>query len=312
MVYDDVESKDLSYLLDDNALVESPGGDSHDDTVKPDDDSDVITTSDKADAPELEPEDDGYSARVKKRISKEIGRRKESEELTAASEARNAALERELEALRADLEHVKQRNAAVDAQAAEGTLQSKLQSARKRLLQAKQDQDFEAEIDAQEALDELRAQSRELAQKNPISAEKPEPPPPRIASGTQQWLDRNQWYASQEPRHVRAARLAMEIDAELQAEGMSADTAERYQELNKRLRAALPSAAFVNDLQSPAPKRAPDAGPPVGASSADAGSRPVGAKRQFTAADLQAMQSFQIKDTPENRKIWLLNHPQAA
>lgn len=311
MELDDFKDDDLTPDVADEVSDESPGGESNDDEGGAGEPATEVVER-RTETPE---DEDDYSTRVKKRIDKEVGKRKTAEEKYAESERLNAELRQRLETLTADVEQVKKRNATADAQAAEGTLQSKLASARQRLLQAKENQDFEAEITAQEELDDIRAQARELKTRPEQRETRDTSPAPVLPEGTRQWLAMNPWYtrAHDNPQHARLARAAAEIDAALQEDGYKPDDPETYNELNRRLRAALPKAASVlSDIGNPAsrsPERARDGGPPSGASSPDATSRPAGIRRQFTSSDLADMRAFNLKDTPENRKIWLANHP---
>lgn len=254
------------------------------------------------------PDDDDaqYSTRVRKRIDKEVYRRK-------AAEEREARLSAELAVLRADIEHVKSRNAAADAQAAEGTLQGKLDAARQRLQQAHEDGDSKTLLEATEELADLKSQQREWVRAQEWQKRQQEQTaqanhPIALPAGTQAWINKNSWFMS--GKQPRAARLAQELDAELQAEGYNPTDPAMYAELNKRLRAAMPKAS--DWLEDPVSIRTRDLGPPTGSSSPDGRNKPPsGSRRQFTRADLEDMRSYQIPDTPENRKVWLSTHPQA-
>lgn len=258
--------------------------------------------------PKPEPRDDdddeSYSRRVQKRIDKEVWK-------TKAAQERAARLEAQLAALRADVETVKSRNAMADAQAVEGALQDRITSARQRLKQAIQDGDEDGQIAATEEIADLKAESREFerAKRNAPAQQQAERPLP---AGTAQWLKQNRWYTSGDPSHHNAARLAAEIDAALQVEGYTPDDPGMYQELNRRLKAAMPKAASLIGDVGGEPERKRDAGPPVGSSSPDGAAKPPsGSRRPFTAADRDGMRKWNIKDTPENRKIWLANNPTA-
>jgi len=260
--------------------------------------------TDAAVVPDPEPRDDddeSYSRRVKKRIDKEVWK-------TKAAQERAERLEAELAALRADVETVKSRNAMADAQAVEGALQDRITSARQRLRQAIQNGDEDGQIAATEEIADLKAESREFERtKRNAQAQQSERPLP---TGTAKWLEQNSWYTSGNPAHQRAARLAAELDAELQGEGYTPDDPGMYQELNRRLKAAMPKVANLIGDVGGKPERKRDAGPPVGASSADGTAKlTVGGRRPFVAADRAGMRKWNIKDTPENRKIWLANNP---
>lgn len=251
-----------------------------------------------------EDDDAAYSRRVQKRIDREVRK-------TKAERERADRLEADLAALRADVENVKSRNAAADAQAVEGALRDRLASARQRLKQAIQDQDEDAQIAATEEIADLKAESREMARAKERQPESRPQPAPKIPSGTARWLEQNPWYTGGNPAHQRAARLAAELDAELQGEGYTPDDPGMYQELNRRLKAAMPKAAsLIGDIGEATPPRKRDAGPPVGASSPDGTAKPAsGGRRPFTPADRDGMRKWNLKDTPENRKIWLANNP---
>lgn len=260
--------------------------------------------TDAAVVPDPEPRDDddeSYSRRVQKRIDKEVWK-------TKAAQERAERLEAELAALRADVETVKSRNAMADAQAVEGALQDRITSARQRLRQAIQNGDEDGQIAATEEIADLKAESREFERtKRNAQAQQSERPLP---TGTAKWLEQNSWYTSGNPAHQRAARLAAELDAELQSEGYTPDDPGMYQELNRRLKAAMPKVANLIGDVGGKPERKRDAGPPVGASSADGTAKlTVGGRRPFVAADRAGMRKWNIKDTPENRKIWLANNP---
>ena len=260
--------------------------------------------TDAAVVPDPEPRDDdveSYSRRVQKRIDKEVWK-------TKAAQERAERLEAELAALRADVETVKSRNAMADAQAVEGALQDRITSARQRLRQAIQNGDEDGQIAATEEIADLKAESREFERtKRNAQAQQSERPLP---TGTAKWLEQNSWYTSGNPAHQRAARLAAELDAELQGEGYTPDDLGMYQELNRRLKAAMPKVANLIGDVGGKPERKRDAGPPVGASSADGTAKlTVGGRRPFVAADRAGMRKWNIKDTPENRKIWLANNP---
>lgn len=250
-----------------------------------------------------EDDDAAYSRRVKKRIDREVYK-------TKAERERADRLEAELAALRADVETVKSRNAAADAQAVEGALRDRLASARQRLKQAIQDGDEDAHIAATEEIADLKAESREMARAKERQPESRPQPAPKIPSGTARWLEQNQWYMSGNPDHYHAARLAAELDAALRGEGYTPDDPGMYQELNRRLKAAMPKAASLIGDVGDKPERKRDAGPPVGASSPDGTAKPAsGGRRPFTPADRDGMRKWNLKDTPENRKIWLVNNP---
>jgi predicted DNA-binding protein (UPF0251 family) len=295
--------EDDDAVLRDDLLPDGEEGDAEESSI---DDSSTIDDR-RSDEPATRSEDDdddtAYSNRVRKRIDKEVFRRKSAEE-------RENRLKAELDALRADVEAVKSRNAAADAQAAEGTLQGKLTAARQRLSQAIEDGDPQAQAAATEEVADAKAEIREAgrAKQQP---EARQPDRPALRTGTAQWLERNQWYMS--GQYPRLALRAAELDAALQQEGFSPDHPSMYAELNRRLTKEIPIASAilmdVDEDKAPAPNRKRDAGPPSGASSPDGSVTLKGARRQLVNADLQEMAELNMKDTPENRKIWLATHP---
>lgn len=295
---DDTNIKDDDLELDDEIETseESPGGESnpepdehHDDDVSPE--TQRRASDDDAD----------YSQRVKKRIDKEVARRK-------AAEERETRLSAQLAALHADISAMKVRNAAADAQAAEGTLQAKLQSARQRLQQAKLDQDVDAELSARDEYDDLRSQEREFRNQTRLAQQQQERAQPgQLATGTAQWLERNNWYTT--GANPQLARMAAMLDESLQEEGYDPNDPEMYVELNRRLKSAVPKSASIIGEMKPAAPRQRDPGPPSGTSSADSTGTPS-VKRKLTRDDLARMQQFGLDpNDKEARRAWLVNHP---
>jgi hypothetical protein len=282
-------------LEDEGASEESPGGDSKP-APEPDDGGGPVVAAGGA------PEDDDadYSTRVRKRIDKEVYRRKAAEE----RESRTSA---ELAALRADLDAIKSRNAAADARAADGTLQERLTAAQQRLRKAKEEGDIDGEIKASDEYDDLKAQKRatEWQRQSAPAPASPAPTTPPLAVGTSQWLARNPWYLS--GQNPRLAALAAELDVELQQEGYSPADPAMYAELNGRLKAAMPRAAsLIGEVAAPPPRKR-DAGPPSGTSSPYGGA--PAKKRSLTGEDLAEMQTYGMNpQSKEDRIAWLRTH----
>ena len=294
----------------------------HDDLLKDERESSELEESIQPDlgSGELEPDpaphpqddDEQWSARVKKRIDKEVGRRKALEERFAD---RERALLDQINTLSAEVGAIKTRNAAADAQAAEGTLQAKLHSAKQRLRQAMSDGDDEAAVTATEDIADARAEMREMESRKREHQDQrsrqaqTDNQQPQIPETMGKWLKANSWYQS--GQNPRAARLAAELFEDIRQDGFDPNDAGTYAELNKRIRAAIPRAAdTIKDIESAVPTRRRESGPPTGTSSADGRAAPVsGARRTFTDQDKARMRAFDIEDTPENRKIWLANHP---
>ena len=279
----------------DDPLEESPGGES-----KP------APESDDAGAGHDDDDDKQYSARVQKRIGREVYRRKQAEENVGR-------LSTAVESLRAELEQIKSRNAAADAQAAEGTLQGKLHSAKQRLRQAILDQDDEVAATATEEIADARAEMREMAARQAWQREQQgrqqqtDTQQPQIPETMGKWLKENSWYQS--GQNPRAARLAAELFEDIRQDGFDPNDADTYTELNKRIRAAMPRAAeMIKDIHAQSPVRRRESGPPTGISSVD-GKTTAPAKRTLTNADLDAMTQYGLdRNNPEHRKAWLRNH----
>lgn len=292
--------------LDDVALDledvedESPGGDSKD---HPADETDEVETpeaeTEETPARAADDEDASYGAKVRKRIDKEVWRRKSAEE-----EANR--LKAELAALRADVESIKSRHSAAEAQATEGQWREQMLAAQKRLREAKEAGDIDAELKAADeyadARDRLRSAEAARQQPQQQSTSRPEPAATNLPAGTRAWLSRNGWFQSGD--NPRAARLAVELDAELQADGYSPHDPEMYAELNRRLKAAMPKIApLLGEVVARKP------GPPTGASSADGNSPAPAKKRKLSTADLAEMQEFGLNpNSVEDRKVWLRAH----
>ncbi len=279
----------------DDPLEESPGGESN-----------PAPENDDAGAGHDDDDDKQYSARVQKRIGREVYRRKQAEENVGR-------LSTAVESLRAELEQIKSRNAVADAQAAEGTLQGKLNSAKQRLRQAILDQDDEVAATATEEIADARAEMREMAARQAWQREQQEQQgrqqqqQPHIPEAMGQWLIANEWYRSGQDQ--RAASIAQALFEDIRHEGHDPQDPNTYTELNKRIRAAMPRAAeMIKDIHAPPPARRRESGPPTGISSVD-GKTTAPAKRTLTNADLDAMTQYGLdRNNPEHRKAWLRNH----
>ena len=140
-------------------------------------------------------DDAAWSEKVKKRIGKEVYRRK-------AAEEREGQLSADIAALRAEIDQLKSHNADAAARATDGELQGKLASARQRLKQAIEDADTDAQLAAQEALADAKIELREAAARQkradgddrqgggrPPAA----PANPTMAAGAAAWLAGDSW-----------------------------------------------------------------------------------------------------------------------
>ena len=287
-----VEELDLEEIED-----ESPGGDSHPDPeVEADDAETPEAEPDEAPARAADDEEASYGAKVRKRIDKEVWRRKSAEE-----EANR--LKAELAALRADVDQIKVRHTVAEAQAAEGQWRDRATAAQKRLREAKENGNIDDELKAADDYADARDRLREIEAARQQPEVKRAERTDSLPAGTKAWLSRNSWFQSGE--NPRAARLAVELDAELQADGYSPHDPAMYAELNKRLRAAMPKIApSLGDIGG---QRKP--GPPTGASSADGASPAPARKRTLTPADLTEMQEYGLNPRSiEDRKVWLRAH----
>lgn len=289
----------------------SPGGEETEAGQPADDETLESPPTGRRDA---EDDDADWSEKVKKRIGKEVYRRK-------AAEEREGQLSADIAALRAEIDQIKSHNADAAARATDGELQGKLASARQRLKQAIEDADTDAQLAAQEALADAKIELREAAARQKRAdgddrqgGGRPQTAPATPATAapaTADWLEQNKWYLSRHdtPQKRRLALLAAALDEDLIQEGYSPDDAGMYQELNRRLRAAMPNAAdLIKDVGETAPARGRSAGPPTGSSSADGQQRP-GGKRRLTQSDLVQMETFGLDpNSQEDRKAWLATH----
>jgi len=284
---------------------ELPGGNSKEDPADTEAMEPLEAETDSAKDWAEDNEDANYGARVRKRIDKEVWRRKSAEEATARMRA-------ELNALRADVEQIQSRHSVVESQAMEGQWREQMLSAQKRLKEAKETGDIDAELTASDEYADARTRLRaaEAYRQQQQQQQQPQPQTSRpsagavdLPAGTQAWLSKNSWFQS--GAHPRAARLATELDAELQDDGYSPHDPAMYAELNRRLKAAMPKIApVIGDIGG---QRQP--GPPTGASSADGHSPAPAKKRKISTADLAEMQEYGLNPhSVEDRKVWLRAH----
>lgn len=243
LVLDDETEKDKADPNKSEKLTkpEKPGGDK----VK------VIVEDDKVDAEDAE--DTEYSERVRKRISKLTKQRKEVEEALAQERRRTEALIRERD------ENLNR--SRVTEKAAIAQHEERLKTQRARALQsikaAREADNIDAEITAQDELSRANAEYLDLARykydlereaeaapsvKKPAATSEPAPTAeePTIDRHTLNWYKRNDWFGK--PEHRVMTHFTKTIAQELLEEGMrpDLDPDEFYNELDQRLHKEFP------------------------------------------------------------------------
>ena len=151
-----------------------------------DDDNEIVITQQQRPA-EADDDDEEFSKRVRKRIGKEVGKRKHAEE-------RAARLESDLAVLRAEVESVKLRHLQDDAKAADDSFQQRLAETRAMLKRAMEDGDEDTQIECAEKIADLRVEAKDRERARELAQQQSQQPQrPRLPRGTSQWLENNSW-----------------------------------------------------------------------------------------------------------------------
>lgn len=190
-----------------------------------------------------------YGERVKRRIAREVAKRKSVEE---------AALAR-IRELEAQLENSKKSTSERET-AALGTfqqgLEAKLEAAKKKYEDAYDAADKSALSAAQVELNDIQFQLNALKMAPKPKAEAPKEPPKQVQQQQQQgpspddlpdatveWLNKNPWFGRGAGKDVLATQTATLISDTLVEEGWDADSPEFYTEVERRLVAEMPRTA---------------------------------------------------------------------
>lgn len=200
----------------------------------------------------------------------------------------------------------------------ETALESNLKHTRAALLKAKEDGKSEDEIKLQEELDRLNRRKDTITQLKG-DLERQEEEAKRGASDAQanpladQWKARNRWF--NDPRFKEQSAITIVIDRAMANEGYDKNSAEYYQELDRRVRRRLPE--LQRYMQRPAaPDGAQGGGKPRreptgGVQRRDAGGgQGGGAKRKVTLnkQDFSNMRNFGLDPSnKEHQREYALN-----
>lgn len=264
-------------------------------------------------------EDDAahYSQRVKKRIGELSFRAKKAEYRAENAERRAAAVEAQLAAMRAEVDKIGADSAAAKSQAAEGSLQAKIDDAKARYRRAREELDVDMEMQAQEELDTLRAELREARRRPPEQPRQQESQqqPPRngaraedFPKATQDWMAGNAWFSS--GQYPRMSQVAAEIAGQMAEEGFDAGDPKTFVEMNRRIKEEIGPkyAALVKDPEVGRPRG--NGAPPVGGGTQGAGSGKA-KPGSLTEADKATMRRYGLDPTQaSDRKAWLQRHDQ--
>jgi len=304
---DDLYDDDSALLaeLENEAEGEAPPDDGGDGSPPPEPE----TPAAPAEKPDAEEGEEPYSRRVQKRINKFTRQVRELEQANQAWQERFFALEQKIEARESDA-------FSKEIAQTEQQLKAQIESARAAKRRAIEEGDIDAQIKADDELLDLREQMaeqrrtaeslRQPAREPETAAPAPSPAPVSLPEGTQQWLKANDWFMKgEDPDAAETARL---LDVVLQKEGYDPGDPEMYEELDRRLAAAVPRLA---KKKAPPTQPKPAARPPrsaVAGSSADGQSQAPAkaAARRLTQEDLVSMRRFGYDPRNENdRRSWL-------
>lgn len=249
---------------------------------------------------EISDDDDdteSYGRRVKKRIDKEVSKRK-------ALEDRLSAAEEEKQRVRRELLEARERLSSYEKDADEG-LEQREKELKTRRDKALEEGELTTYNELNDELDEVKWQKRTRAQR-PVQPE-PEhetqeaPPKSNVTPAAQAWIDKNSdWLQSDDDRKIAAAK----IEKQLVAEGYTYQDPETYRELDRRLATYGNDSLeeYDDDVAQPATPRGATGGVPR-----DTGSNvPRNRKGVLTRDDLGRMKraGFDPSD-PAHRKAWL-------
>lgn len=274
-------------------------------TVVTTDDPEIHTEKDEIQVGDAE--DDGYGERVQKRINKEVARRKAAEEQRQAAEDRIAQLEERFAKLSNSLHERDARATEAQAKSEEDRMQAHYEATKLKYRKAVEEVDVEAQAQMLDELLEAREKLSNARERSRIKAESPPPPAEpayrpgsaAVPAGAKSWMERNTWFsdpnALRDPKLKARADLALALDSALQIEGFSPHDTEMYDELDRRLNAALGGQR----------KQKGNGGGGVGASYDGGGNDAPGEKR-LTREDLENMRNFGFDpNKPADRKAWL-------
>jgi len=199
-------------------------------------------------APSEKPEEDvsELGHRAQKRIKKLLGSNKELQ-------AEQQRLKEELQAARKEAEEARLKAKETESTAYDlygKSASDKIKLAEKRFQDAYDSADKDALLQAQHELIEAKLEVKALEawqrnQKAPEPTPAPQPPQPQsqLAPITKDWMDSNSWFGRGPDADRVATATAVAISDDLIEEGFDPNSAEFYEEVEKRVLAELPRMA---------------------------------------------------------------------
>jgi len=230
--------------------------------------------------------DEEYGSKVKKRIAKEVYKRKKLGEDLEHEQGENARLRQELNGMRAD-QH-KER---------EDSLKAREEEAAKRARTAFDAGETDDYMKANDELLDAKVDRRTLGDAPKPAAE--ESSKPKMTEAAENWVGRNQDMIENDPDKFARAQ---EIEAELRSQGYRPSDPKLYDEVDKRLNGT----GSDDDLSDEDHRMQGDSHlsvPNRGETGGDAGK---GGKTTLTKEDLRLMDKYGFDhNNVEHRKRWL-------
>ncbi len=221
--------------------------------------------------------DDEYSAKVKKRIGKEVSRRK--------------TIESERDVYRSELDKANAELAQLRVTAAERQkkhLESETEALRGLAKTAMEEGEVDKYIEINEKLLDRRVEMAAMGNQvnsqavKKVEMEKKGGP----SQAAQAWLDANEWVQTDD---VRAGR-AQEVERQLRREGYSVEDSETYDELDRRLNPTKQRKDATAEMVNTPGNSIPN----------------VNGGKRLSAADLEIMQGYGMDPkNPAHRAEWL-------
>jgi len=224
---------------------------------------------------DYEDDDEDYGRKVRKRIGKEVSKRKviEGERDTYRQEAEDS---------RKELAEIRSKQFEDDKK----RLTEEIESDKKLAHQALEEGETEKYLNYQEKMTDNKVQ---LSRNEDVNTQRASEPNNNIAGAANDWMDDNKgWIKSDPAKFKRAQRLSNKLESE----GYSVNDGELYEELDKRL----------NRNQEPARRQQHDMGNiPDGKKIDD--SKP---SARLTSEDKRLMTQYSLSpDNAEHRQAWL-------